>query len=470
MTRAPVPFRRIARPLAALAIPTIAVLIAAVAFSELNPWAAVLYALIVVGCLYLVLRVYLADVSAFTAYAGAIARGDADPPPQLSRGGALTELTGAIDRLQRTFTDRRTALAALAQESETVLDSLLDPLLVLDRTRRVTSANAAARALFGPRITGDDLSTVVRNPAVLQAADAVLAGATGQAVEFAVRTPAERMFSVRIAGLAASGAGGARAVLAFYDVTALKQIERTRSDFVANASHELRTPLSVLLGCIQTLAGPARADRAAQDKFFPLMQEQVERMSRLVSDLLSLSRIELDEHRAPHGRADMTEIARVVADALTVKARARNMTIEIAAPDGLPQAIGDERELEQVLQNLIDNAIKYGRDGSCVRVTARRVGAERPATVAADEVIALAVADEGEGIAPEHLPRLTERFYRVDTARSRALGGTGLGLAIVKHIVNHHRGHLAIESKQGKGSTFTVFLPAASAGNDAANA
>jgi len=311
----------------------------------------------------------------------------------------------------------------------------------------------------------------VRNPAVLQAADAVLAGATGQAVEFAVRTPLERMFSVRIAGLAASGAGGARAVLAFYDVTTLKQVERTRSDFVANASHELRTPLSVLLGCIQTLAGPARADRAAQDKFFPLMQEQAERMSRLVSDLLSLSRIELDEHRAPQGRADMTEIARVAADALTVKARARNMTIEIAAPPGLPQAIGDERELEQVLLNLIDNAIKYGREGSCIQLTARHVGADRPATIAADQVIALSVADEGEGIAPEHLPRLTERFYRVDTARSRELGGTGLGLAIVKHIVSHHRGHLAIESRQGKGSTFTVYLPAASAAaNEAAKA
>jgi two-component system, OmpR family, phosphate regulon sensor histidine kinase PhoR len=194
------------------------------------------------------------------------------------------------------------------------------------------------------------------------------------------------------------------------------------------------------------------------------MQEQAERMSRLVSDLLSLSRIELDEHRAPQGRADMTEIARVVADALTVKARARNMIIEISAPDGLPQAIGDERELEQVLQNLIDNAIKYGRDGSCVRVSARRVGADRPAAVAAEEVIAVAVIDEGEGIAPDHLPRLTERFYRVDTARSRELGGTGLGLAIVKHIVSHHRGHLTIESKQGKGSTFTVFLPAVPAG------
>ena len=466
MTRARVPFRRIARPLAALAIPTIAVLVAAVAFSELNPWAAVLYALIVLACLYAVLRVYLADVSAFTGYAGAIARGDPDPPPQLSRGGAFTELTGAIDRLQRSFADRRAALAALAQESETVLDSLLDPLLVLDRTRQVTRANAAARTLFGPRITGDDLSTVVRNPAVLQAADAVLAGATGQAVEFSTRAPSDRTFSVRIAGLA--GNGGARAVLAFYDVTALKQIERTRSDFVANASHELRTPLSVLLGCIQTLAGPARADRAAQEKFFPLMQEQAERMSRLVSDLLSLSRIELDEHRAPQGRAEMIEIARVAADALTVKARARNMTIDIAAPPGLPQAIGDERELEQVLLDLIDNAIKYGREGSCIRIAARHVGVDRPATIAAEQVIAVAVSDEGEGIAPEHLPRLTERFYRVDTARSRELGGTGLGLAIVKHIVSHHRGHLAIESRQGRGSTFTVFLPAASAGENEA--
>jgi len=462
-----VPFRRIARPLAALALPTVAILAAAVAFDRLDPWSATLYGVLAVGCLYLLLRVYLVDLSAFAAYASAIARDDPTAPPQLSRTGVLPELTVAIDRLQRTLTERRAALAALAQESETVLDSLLDPLLVLDRARRVTRANAAARALFGARITGGDLSAVVRHPGVLEAADAVLAGASGQSVEFSVRTPVERTFSVRIAALSATAPAGARAVLAFYDVTTLKQVERTRSDFVANASHELRTPLSVLLGCIQTLAGPARSDPKAQAKFFPLMQEQAERMSRLVSDLLSLSRIELDEHRAPQGRADVAEIVRVVADALTVKARARNMVIEISAPNDLPQVVGDERELEQVFQNLVDNAIKYGREGSSIRIVARRVGDERPAILANGDVVAVAVADEGEGIASEHLPRLTERFYRVDTARSRELGGTGLGLAIVKHIVGHHRGHLGIESQQGKGSTFTVFLPAAPAAAEA---
>jgi len=223
-----------------------------------------------------------------------------------------------------------------------------------------------------------------------------------------------------------------------------------RADFVANVSHELRTPLSSLLGFVETLRGPARDDKEAQEKFLTIMHEQAERMSRLIEDLLSLSRIEMDEHTRPRGRVDVRHVLGNVKDMLSMKAAARRMRIELQIPEATAPLPGDADQLTQVFQNLIDNALKYGREGTAVEVTV---------SGPAEGELSVSVSDQGEGIAPEHLPRLTERFYRVDAARSRQLGGTGLGLAIVKHIVNRHRGHLSVESTRGEGSRFTVTLP-----------
>jgi two-component system phosphate regulon sensor histidine kinase PhoR len=226
-----------------------------------------------------------------------------------------------------------------------------------------------------------------------------------------------------------------------------------RADFVANASHELKTPIAGLAGFIETLRGPARDDPAARERFLGIMAEQADRMRRLVDDLLMLSRIEQHEHSRPAANVDVDRVLRSVHDLLQLKASSRSVALELAIDPALPQAVGDHDELTQVFQNLIDNAIKYTRPSTTVRVVARPVGLDR---------LSVAVVDEGDGIAAVHLPRLTERFYRVDTARSRQLGGTGLGLAIVKHVVNRHRGRLDIQSAPGKGSTFTVTLPTAS--------
>ncbi|MFA5120445.1 sensor histidine kinase, partial [Zavarzinia sp.] len=230
-----------------------------------------------------------------------------------------------------------------------------------------------------------------------------------------------------------------------------------------NASHEIRTPLAALAGYIETLQGPARDDTTARERFLKTMAAQVERMARLVSDLLSLSRIELTEHTPPADPVELGPIVRRVVTGLDFRAKAKQATVELALPADLPAVLGDEGELEQVFTNLIDNAIKYGRQGGKVRVEARvldrvpaRAGWPGNATP-----VAVAITDEGPGISREHLPRLTERFYRVDTARSRDMGGTGLGLAIVKHIVNRHRGAMTIDSTVGKGTTFTVYLPMA---------
>jgi two-component system phosphate regulon sensor histidine kinase PhoR len=234
-----------------------------------------------------------------------------------------------------------------------------------------------------------------------------------------------------------------------------------RADFVANVSHELRTPLTSLIGFIETLRGPAREDAEAQERFLKIMEEQSHRMSRLVDDLLSLSRIELQEHTAPSSRSDIGQILHSVASTLELEAARRGMRVEIAA-EALPPVIGERDELTQVFQNLLDNAVKYGEDNTVIRVSARPLAkggaGERRLGRAG---IKVSVFNEGEGIEREHIPRLTERFYRVDSRRSRRLGGTGLGLAIVKHIINRHRGVLEIESRPNEGATFAVYLPSA---------
>ncbi|HJQ55571.1 MAG TPA: ATP-binding protein, partial [Vineibacter sp.] len=242
---------------------------------------------------------------------------------------------------------------------------------------------------------------------------------------------------------------GSTVLVVLHDMTALRRAERMRADFVANASHELRTPLASLVGFVETLRGPARDDPEAQDRFLAIMGEQTGRMRRLVEDLLSLSRIEQREHEPPTGRVDVGPLLKSLVEMLEMKARPRDVVVNLDVAADLPVVTGDRDELAMAFQNLIDNAIKYTRPGTTVTIAA----------LPADDGVQLIVRDQGEGIAAEHLPRLTERFYRVDTARSRQMGGTGLGLAIVKHVLNRHRGRLAVDSVVGDGSTFTVTVP-----------
>jgi two-component system phosphate regulon sensor histidine kinase PhoR len=259
----------------------------------------------------------------------------------------------------------------------------------------------------------------------------------------------------RVARVEGASFGGAVAILTLHDITALKAAEQMRADFVANAGHELKTPLATLVGFIETLLGAARDDAVARDRFLGIMRGEAGRMSRLVDDLLSLSRIELNEHVPPTSRVALAPLVEQVAEVLELRASERGIDLALTLPDDLPDVLGDEDELAQVFQNLIDNAIKYGRPHSTVTVAADCLAGGAGLN---GGFVRIAVADQGEGIPNEHLPRLTERFYRVDNARSRELGGTGLGLAIVKHILNRHRGRLEISSALGVGSTVTVWL------------
>jgi two-component system phosphate regulon sensor histidine kinase PhoR len=379
---------------------------------------------------------------------------DAAPPMRrLGRASpAARAIRPAMQRLDRIWREHAERTEARLVAAEAVIAAVPDPLILIDRQRRIVRANAAAAEFVGAMAEPRDLAGALRNPMLLAAADAVLAGEKMRSVEFALSVPIERVLRANFARLE-GGADGAAAILTLHDVTALKRSEQMRADFIANAGHELKTPLATLVGFIETLLGPARDDAEARERFLGIMRQQAGRMSRLVDDLLSLSRIELNEHRAPTGGVALAPLVEEVARGLELHAAERGIRITRALPGELPAVLGERDELAQIFQNLLDNAIKYGRPNSGVTVTGGVGGGPNAGQVW------LAVADQGDGIAAEHLPRLTERFYRVDSARSRELGGTGLGLAIVKHVLNRHRGRLDIASRIGQGSTFTVWLP-----------
>ena len=374
------------------------------------------------------------------------------------------EIWLAIARFGRVWRERVRMADEKLAAAEAVIAAVPDPLILLDERRRIVRANAQAAAFIGITPEPRDLAAAFRNPAVLAAADAVLGGERARVVDFSLTVPVERQLRARFARIDHPSPDGAVAVLSLHDITELKRAEQMRADFIANASHELRTPLATLIGFIETLRGPARDDAEARERFLAIMHGQASRMARLVEDLMSLSRIELNEHVMPRDRVALSPLLRQIAETLELRAGERDIRICLAVPPDLPDVLGDRDELAQVFQNLIDNAIKYGRSGS--EITLRAETASRPnwgSSSSENAMVCVAVCDQGEGIPHEHLPRLTERFYRVDTARSREMGGTGLGLAIVKHILNHHRGFLEVESTPGVGSVFTVFLRAHSA-------
>jgi two-component system phosphate regulon sensor histidine kinase PhoR len=343
---------------------------------------------------------------------------------------------------------------------EAVLAGLPDPVVALDRRGDVIALNARAIAVAPALRPGEPVSLGLRVPEVLEAIRRARASGTAQRVEFSERVPLDRWYEVIVTPISSPGvaANPGLVLLAFHDLTPLRRVEEMRADFVANASHELRTPLAALSGFIDTLRGSAREDPAARERFLPIMQAQADRMARLIDDLLSLSRIELNAHLRPDKQVDVGAIVRQVADSLQTLARDRNVEVKTSGASAPLLVPGDRDELIRVFENLVENALKYAASGKRVDI-ALSVGdgsdGKREARIA--------VRDRGPGIAPEHLPRLTERFYRVDVSESRAQGGTGLGLALVKHILNRHGGRLTIESSPGQGATFTVHLPIAGA-------
>ena len=331
------------------------------------------------------------------------------------------------------------------------------PTVVLDEKLHVTSFNAAAEDLFAGLTLSQPLARLSRHPDLHGAVELVLGDGLARVVDVADHSPKGRRLRASVSLLPVSKAQLSRFLLIqFRDLSEQDRLAQMRSDFIANASHELRTPLASLKGFIETLQGSASHDASAREKFLGIMSAQSARMTRILDDLLSLSRIEMRVHVPPTQTVQLKAIIREVAQGLDPLAKDAGIKLVLHGDDPEQTNVrGDRDELVQVFQNLIQNAIKYGRSGGHVDVSLKRVGEDgrRPR-------VQVVIADDGPGIAEEHLPRLTERFYRVDTATSREKGGTGLGLAIVKHILNRHRGELKIASELGKGSTFTVSLEA----------
>ncbi len=427
------------------------------------------------------------------------ARGEAAPAtPRLAVHEAVVREAAL---LARAGAEQALRVERMLRGEAAMVERLPDPLVVLGRDHAIRRANVAARTAYGA-----DLAAVMRHPVLRQAVARALAphaaqqdatpgghgdtspgtphvtaqvappgaaprgtdgGAAAHAAAFTPRgtvtaelslpVPVPREVLATVIVLDPPLAGGGEAVVVLSDRSRERAVERMRADFVANASHELRTPLASLIGFIDTLIGPAADDRPAQQRFLAIMAEQAARMNRLIDDLLSLSRVELVEHLPPDGRVALWGVVVRQFAAFEPRLAARPAHLEPSVTPGLAPIPGDADQLSQIVQNLLENAMKYGRPGGTIRVALHPAPAGPPWPPRPGVV--LSIADDGPGISREDLPRLTERFYRADKGRSRAVGGTGLGLAIVKHIVNRHRGRLLIESEEGHGARFSVWLP-----------
>jgi len=390
------------------------------------------------------------------AGAGVLIAPSAYPLPGALLGGACA--AGLVwfwnTRLAKSRQSRAKAVDAnVAKEmNEAPLAAFPVPILMFDEDGKVTQATREAEALLQRTLVGLPISLVFRTPTILDAVEEALIRDVDETFDFRIRRPRDMTLTATVRTLPPGGRE--RVSLMLQDNTDRVLVEGARSDFIANASHELRTPLAAISGIVETLQGTAKDDPTAREKFLGMMHKQTDRMTRLVNDLLSLSRIEADENIQPPTHENLVALLREVLSSVQPLAEKAGANLETAIPSDSLIVQGSRDELMQVFVNLIENAIKYAGDFGPVRVTADLEGNEAR----------VSVSDRGPGIDPDHIPRLTERFYRVDAGASRARGGTGLGLAIVKHIVSRHRGTLKISSKPGEGTDFSVILPLADSG------
>ena len=392
-----------------------------------------------------------------------IALGSLPPLVRMIRGDTAEPVVGVAP------TNNVETLLGLESVAPAIIDSLPDALLAINRDRIVLESNQSARDLLGNGLRGRGIAMSLRHAGAIEAIDKALEDQKLVTQDLSYLSPGERFLTLHIMpidtladrdarpNISADLQGGA--ILVLHDVTAQRKSEQLRADFVANASHELRTPLASLVGFIETLQTSAADDPVARERFLEIMARESGRMSRLIDDLLSLSRIEMDEHIQPTGTIRLDHVLTSVCEVLESRAADRNMSLQLDLDTDLPSVQGDLDQLMQVFQNLLDNAIKYGDEGTQICVSSKI----REDMLTSGQVnVVIDVQNKGDVIPPEMLPRLTDRFYRVDSARSRALDSTGLGLAIVKHIVNRHRGSFAVASDDINGTVISVGLPIAS--------
>lgn len=456
-----VSYATLLRAMALLSAPSLIVFCLMVLLGQMSlSWFIIGYLCVLVFCGLLVYPI-LRNLRALTSYVSDIAEDQRPTPPNLGFLNLASDLSTALVHLHRNWQEKKQQMESIITEREILVDTLPDILIMLNEAQEIVRTNRAARHAFGQNLAGKQLKQVISSDVLVNTVAAVIEDMKGRDVDFTQQEPELHDFHAIIERFPVASKGGISVIITMSDVTELKRIQKMRADFVANASHEIRTPLTSISGLIETIQGPARDDIEAQKKFIGMMAQQAERMKNLITDLLSLSKIEMNAHSVPTGEVDLLQVILREKDHFEWSAKNKNMSIQLDLGEGLPSVRGEENELRQVIHNLMGNAIKYGYEETEVTVIARVTSdlPRDPNFIKLKRCLVVSVSDRGEGIAREHLPRLTERFYRVDTSRTRKIGGTGLGLAIVKHILIRHRGALQIESVVGKGSTFHCFLP-----------
>lgn len=447
-----------------LSIPTALVFILLVALQLMTPIMAIVsYASIILFNILLLFPMTF-ELQQLKNYISNLANGeDFDEKAMTLSEKDAKEIVNAVNAMHSFWAHKTDVLEAQTISDTAVLDSLPDPIMMIDRTGNILGANLSARTLFGKSITNKNIEKVFDSNNFIEAVSKVLKKQSkSENLIFYVKKPVSQKLYAHIKQLPWLSKGRAVAVISIYDLTKAMKIEKMQSDFVANASHELRTPLAIISGFIETLQTSARDDEQARDSFLKIMKEQAEYMSSLIENLLSLSRIELNQDQKPDGSANIIKLAEEVQQALSLKASEREIGIKLRNENAIPEIVADGRQVKQVIQNLTDNALKYGASKSDVTLTIYKVDAIPPSKsykVAEGKAIAVSINNKGPKISQENLARLTERFFRLQEHKDLNIKGTGLGLSIAKHIILRHRGNLTVTSTSYNGTTFTIYLP-----------
>ena len=373
------------------------------------------------------------------------------------------DLADAINSIHRFWASKTDSLEAKALTASAVLDTLPDPIIIIDNEGNITGNNTSASRLFGDDLSSRNIDSLFKTNIFIKSVEKVLQNKSeAESLIFKDTEHLKQRIYAHINKLPWSSKGRASAVVSLYDISKALSLEKMQSDFVANASHELRTPLSVISGFIETLQTSAKDDEDAREAFLAIMKEQAEYMSSLIENLLSLSRLEMARDKELKDKVDLTEVVDDVINAMKIKAFNRSLNVKQIEDGRIPKIIGDRQEIHQILQNLLDNAIKYAQEKSEITIelkTVETIPCNAGRDVAEGKAVSIAVNNKGIKIDKEDLKRLTEKFYRMQIHKDMKIRGTGLGLAIAKQIIMHHRGNLTVSSTAYNGTTFTVYLP-----------
>jgi len=447
-----------------LSFPTALVFVVLAAFNLVDPLLAIVSLAAVVVFNIVLLFPLTFELQQIKKYVTKLSRGQLDENDLLSLSEEESkQLIEAINNMHLFWAKKTDILETQTISDTAVLDSLPDPIMVIDKEGNILGANLSARTAFGEKITDKNIDNIFNSHSFIKAVSRVLnKESSSENLVFYVEKPIDQKFYAHIKQLPWLSKGKAVAVIAIYDLTKSLKIEKMQSDFVANASHELRTPLSVIAGFVETLQTSAKDDEEARKSFLEIIAEQTEYMARLIENLLSLSRIELNQEQKPQNKVNPTEIVDDVAKSMRIKAKNNNMKIKVIKSKDIQAIRADEQQIRQIIQNLVDNAIKYGTPETDITLRINNVDQIPPSStikIAEGTAVAISVNNKGPKIEPEKLARLTERFYRLQEHKDKQIKGTGLGLAIAKHIIIRHQGNITVNSNGYNGTTFTIYLP-----------